>query len=298
MAIPEINDLFDQATDHAIELRTQVKEACSELEDALAAAEKASKVIVKESLEVEGAIERLVQRLDEVEAAVEEARSDADQALDAIETASQEAADAAKEMGEDVEEGLERLQGQIDGASADAGTRFQQFGTKAHEVNQAVAETGAAMGAAKAEADQAVADFQKGIEESNGAIEQAGQTMAAALAEAVGEMARSGDSWTEELGELLTFQTRGLVAAANETIRAHNDAMKELTERMGDGVRTAAGPPVDGLLQALDELETIASSHRDVLTGEVAELLEWITGTFRPAIAALSTRMLANQRLE
>jgi predicted component of type VI protein secretion system len=79
------------------------------------------------------------------------------------------------------------------------------------------------------------------------------------------------------MGELLTEQTTGLLAAANGMLYAHNASMTRLKTRVGDDVDKEAKEPVSRLVTAIQELQDVADSHQSLLTGEVQAILARVT---------------------
>lgn len=298
MAIADINVLLDQAADRAIELRSQVKEASSELEDTLAAAEKAGRVVASETEEVKSAILTLIGRLNQVEDAVAKARGDAADALDDVETTADAAVTDADDLVTAVTDALTQVKASVDQVDQDLTARFGAVVSKAIAVGNAAGAVNQEMGEGKTEAETALKAFGDALETADKDVQTAGENMAAALQSAVVEMGLSADDWTDSLGELLEIQTRALREAANEVIRTHNAAMGALKTALSEEVEKAAGPPVEQLLQALQELHDVASSHQALLTEEVATMLKWINETFRPELAKLSQKLRENQRLQ
>ncbi|HET8647033.1 MAG TPA: hypothetical protein VFO85_16170, partial [Vicinamibacteria bacterium] len=174
--------------------------------------------------------------------------------------------------------------------------RFEQAGEKLAAAATAAGEVAEAVSEGHEEARQALAQFGTALEAAHDEVQETGRKTVEALASAVTEMGISADAWVDSLGELLTQQTTALLTAANGMILDHNTSMGHVKERLGDGVEKAAAGPVSQLVSALDELQVVADSHQQLLTGEARAILGRIAAAL-PEIQQLAQSFRDNARL-
>jgi chromosome segregation ATPase len=296
MATADINEYFDQATDRAIDLREQVKDASAEIEDLVEQAEKTDDRLADETGRVTAAIDGLVERLGQAEEAIASARREAATALDGVDQRSAQVREGARQLVTRVQEGLQALTEQQEALTESIQTRMSEAGSKLASAAEAAGEVAEAVSQGHEQTREALGEFEQTLRTAGALVEQTGNDTVEALASAVTEMATAADGWTEAMGELLTEQTTALLAAANGVIVDHNASMARAKARLGDEVEKGAGEPVRELVTAIQELRDVADSHEAALTEEARAIAARIGGAL-PQIQQLAQWFRDSARL-
>lgn len=296
MAIADINEYFDQATDRAIDLREQVKDAGTEIEDLVQQAEKTADRVEGETGDVKDAIHALIERLGQAQEAIATARGEAASALEEVEQQSAKVGDGARQLVTDVQEGLQSLATEQNELTEHVNARLSQLETRMEATAAAAAETGEAVAQGHEETREALGRFTGALETADKAAQDAGANTVAALKSAVEEMALSTDGWIDAMGELLNRQTTALLTTANGMIVDHNASMDHAKSRLGEGVAAASGEPVAELVSAIEALQGVADSHQALLTDDARAIVERIAGAL-PEIQQLAQWFRDHARL-